>query len=176
MAAPILRQLSPLLREYVSAPRYAFSAAIGDRNDFSFKRCAGRAGMSSSSFGSNGVTSASFSPESANRASLIPAHGKSGLLVDVMLRGDSLLAGKAFALNLPDHVLSKRQICDVELILSGAFSPLSGFMTQKDYDSVVHTMRLADSTLFPIPVTLDVPEKKVKQRPPHLQLRTVSSS
>ncbi len=39
---------------------------------------------------------------------------------------------------LPDLHLTERQLCDLELILSGGFSPLEGFMNQKDYDSYSH--------------------------------------
>ncbi len=52
--------------------------------------------------------------------------------------------------------LNQRQLCDVELLLCGGFSPLEGFLGQADYDSVCREMRLADGTLWPIPVTLDV--------------------
>jgi len=71
---------------------------------------------------------------------------------------------KFSSLHLPDLTLSKRQLCDVELLLNGGFSPLNGFMNEKDYDSVVHTLRLADghNTLFPMPITLDVSEDKAK--------------
>jgi sulfate adenylyltransferase len=58
--------------------------------------------------------------------------------------------------------LTKRQVCDVELLLNGGFSPLRGFMNQADYDSVCETMRLKDGTLWPIPITLDVDEKFAK--------------
>ena len=54
--------------------------------------------------------------------------------------------------------LTPRQICDLELLMNGGFNPLKGFLSQEDYDSVVDTMRLADGTLWPMPVTLDVPE------------------
>jgi sulfate adenylyltransferase len=57
--------------------------------------------------------------------------------------------------------LSKRQLCDLELLLSGAFSPLQGFLGRSDYESVCASMRLADGTLWPIPVMLDVPESIV---------------
>ena len=63
---------------------------------------------------------------------------------------------KVHAFDLPEWTLSQRQLCDVELLLFGGFSPLEGFMTQADYDGVVDGMRLADGTLWPIPVTLDV--------------------
>lgn len=52
--------------------------------------------------------------------------------------------------------LSSRQICDLELILNGGFSPLTGFLSEKDYDSVIAKSRLADGTLWTIPITLDV--------------------
>ncbi len=57
---------------------------------------------------------------------------------------------------LQSVILSQRQVCDLELILNGGFAPLHGFMNQADYDSVVADMRLADGTLWPMPITLDV--------------------
>lgn len=54
--------------------------------------------------------------------------------------------------------LTKRQLCDIELLMNGAFAPLKGFMTQADYDGVVNNMHLADGKLWPIPIVLDVSE------------------
>ncbi|MEO0386290.1 MAG: adenylyltransferase, partial [Pseudomonadota bacterium] len=54
--------------------------------------------------------------------------------------------------------LTPRQICDLELLMNGGFSPLKGFLTEKDYDGVVADMRLADGKLWPMPITLDVSE------------------
>ena len=59
-------------------------------------------------------------------------------------------------LNLPCVTLSARQLCDVELLLNGGFSPLDGFMTEADYNQVVESMRLANGTLWPMPIVLDV--------------------
>ena len=72
-----------------------------------------------------------------------------------------------FTLQVPLHALplitlNKRQICDLELLLNGAFSPLEGFMDQQTYEDVVHKMRLPDGTLWPIPITLDIQEKNLK--------------
>ena len=52
--------------------------------------------------------------------------------------------------------LSQRQLCDVELLLCGAFSPLDGFLGREDYESVCRDMRLANGVLWPIPINLDV--------------------
>jgi len=59
--------------------------------------------------------------------------------------------------------LTPRQLCDLELLLNGGFSPLRGFLARADYESVCATMRLADGTLWPIPVVLDVPEEVAKR-------------
>lgn len=62
---------------------------------------------------------------------------------------------------LPRWELSPRQRCDLELIVTGAFAPLTGFLGRADYESVCHRMRLADGALWPVPVTLDLPEQTV---------------
>jgi sulfate adenylyltransferase len=55
--------------------------------------------------------------------------------------------------------LTERQLCDIELILNGAFSPLEGFLNQDDYDAVVSGMRLTSGVLWPMPITLDVTDE-----------------
>jgi len=65
---------------------------------------------------------------------------------------------KVEAGDLASWDLTARQICDLELLMNGGFAPLKGFLGQADYDSVVETMRLADGTLWPMPITLDVSE------------------
>lgn len=61
-------------------------------------------------------------------------------------------------LKLPRFNLKDRQIFDLELLMVGGFLPLTGFMNEADYNGVVKDMRLADGSLFPIPVVLDVPD------------------
>ncbi len=56
------------------------------------------------------------------------------------------------------HVLTPRQRCDLELLLSGAFFPLAGFMDQDTFESVCEQARLPDGSLWPIPITLEIPE------------------
>lgn len=65
---------------------------------------------------------------------------------------------KVEAAQLPSWDLTQRQICDLELLMNGGFNPLKGFMGQADYDGVVANMRLADGSLWPMPITLDVNE------------------
>lgn len=70
------------------------------------------------------------------------------------------------AFGLPRIHLNPRQVCDLELLLNGGFSPLEGFMEEEDYNFVVSSMHLRDGTFWPIPVTLDLPsdlEVKVGQ-------------
>ena len=65
---------------------------------------------------------------------------------------------RSAALKSSSWDLSERQLCDLELLLNGGFSPLQGFLTRRDYESVRDNMRLADGTLWTMPITLDVPE------------------
>ncbi|SOC05208.1 bifunctional sulfate adenylyltransferase/adenylylsulfate kinase [Rhodobacter maris] len=72
---------------------------------------------------------------------------------------ESALKLKVEAATLPSWDLTARQICDLELLMNGGFSPLKGFLSEADYNGVVDNMRLADGTLWPMPITLDVSEK-----------------
>ncbi|OIP57923.1 MAG: adenylyltransferase [Candidatus Levybacteria bacterium CG_4_10_14_0_2_um_filter_36_16] len=63
---------------------------------------------------------------------------------------------KEYISNLPKIFLTQRQLCDLELILNGGFAPLSGFLNERDYQSVVSKMRLTNGQIWPIPVCLDV--------------------
>ena len=82
-----------------------------------------------------------------------PYGGKlTGLMANASER-DELFS---FAATLPSIQLSRRQTCDLELLAVGAFSPLTTFMNSADFRRVVEEMRLADGTVFPIPITLTV--------------------
>ncbi|KAJ3281663.1 Sulfate adenylyltransferase [Borealophlyctis nickersoniae] len=87
-------------------------------------------------------------------------HGR--ILKDLIARDahkrDALLAE---AETLYSIVLNERQVCDVELLLNGGFSPLEGFMTKEEYLSVVNNIRLPSGVVWPIPITLDVSESQV---------------
>lgn len=88
---------------------------------------------------------------------LIEAHG--GVLKNLYLDDDAIAAAKSEAQDCPSWDLTERQMCDIEMLLDGSFSPLEGFVGKADYDSILETMRLADGTLWPMPITLDVSEK-----------------
>ena len=75
-------------------------------------------------------------------------------------RAESL---KKEAMGYPSIDLSPRQRCDIELLLNRAFYPLSGYLGREDYQSVLDSMRLADRTVWPIPICLDVTEKTATQ-------------
>ncbi|MCD9149545.1 bifunctional sulfate adenylyltransferase/adenylylsulfate kinase [Pseudophaeobacter flagellatus] len=72
---------------------------------------------------------------------------------------DSAQKLKTEAGELKSHDLTPRQICDLELLMNGGFNPLKGFLSEEDYNGVVENMRLADGTLWPMPINLDVSEE-----------------
>lgn len=59
-------------------------------------------------------------------------------------------------LSLPKIQLSQRNICDFELLATGAFSPVDSFLNKNDYENVLEEMRLTNGKIFPIPITLSV--------------------
>ena len=84
------------------------------------------------------------------------AHG--GALINLYAEGEQQLAEKEKAKSNPSWDLSARQMFDIELLLNGAFSPLNGYLSEADYHSVLDNMRLADGTLWPMPINLDISE------------------
>ncbi len=77
-------------------------------------------------------------------------------LVDLIVSAERAEELKALSAEIPSIQLSERAACDLELLATGAYSPLDRFMGQADYERVIHEMRLADGHLFPIPITLPV--------------------
>ncbi len=84
----------------------------------------------------------------------IPPHG--GLLVDRVLSGEAKVEAERRARDYPQISLNARAASDLECLATGVFSPLQGFMGRDDYKQVVHEMRLADGTLWTLPITLAV--------------------
>lgn len=75
---------------------------------------------------------------------------------ELYVSADETTDKKHHAANLQSWDLSARQICDLELLMNRGFYPLTGFLSEADYNSVLEDMRLSDGSLWPIPITLDV--------------------
>ena len=86
-----------------------------------------------------------------------------GVLVDGVVDDERASELRKASTDWPSLDLSPRHLCDLELLLSGGFSPLRGFLGSADVASVCAEMRLSDGTLWPIPVTLDVPDELAAQ-------------
>src|SRR5215510_3959490 len=94
-----------------------------------------------------------------SKANLIAPYG--GKLVNLVVEGKEREDLIARAPNLPSINITTRNLCDLELIATGGFSPLTTFMGKADYDRVLRKMRLADGTLFPLPITLTADPKEL---------------
>jgi sulfate adenylyltransferase len=77
---------------------------------------------------------------SALTTRLVTPHG--GTLVNLVAQPERIRELKAHPCEWPSWDLTERQVCDLELLMSGGFSPLTGFMNQGEYESVCHKMRL----------------------------------
>ena len=91
---------------------------------------------------------------------LISPHG--GSLVDRVASGDEAKSLAEAAKSLPQVALGMRPLSDLEMIAVGAFSPLIGFMTSRDYRAVVNDMRLSGGLVWSLPVTLSASKEAAK--------------
>jgi sulfate adenylyltransferase len=87
----------------------------------------------------------------------VAPHG--GQLVNRMLRGALREAALTQARSFPQVQLTRMAVSDLEMVAVGAFSPLTGFMSKADYDSVLDTMRLSNGLPWTVPVTLPVDDE-----------------
>ncbi|MEJ1338311.1 MAG: bifunctional sulfate adenylyltransferase/adenylylsulfate kinase [Candidatus Sedimenticola sp. (ex Thyasira tokunagai)] len=88
-------------------------------------------------------------------------HG--GELCDLLVTSDLAELLKTESEAYPSVTLTRRQLCDLELLMNGGFSPLKGFMGKDAYESVLSDMRLPDGNLWPIPIVLDIAESVTEQ-------------
>lgn len=94
--------------------------------------------------------------EKVRESKLITPYG--GDLVDLVVEGEEREELMERSNHLPSIQISARALCDLELLATGAFSPVDRFMGKEDYERVLTEMRLKNGTLFPIPITLPVDE------------------
>ncbi|BBA78934.1 sulfate adenylyltransferase [cyanobacterium endosymbiont of Rhopalodia gibberula] len=87
---------------------------------------------------------------------IITPHG--GQLIDRILSGANRQIALENAHTLPRLTLSKRNLADLECIATGVYSPLNGFITEEEYQTIINDMRLKDGLAWSIPVTLQVPK------------------
>ncbi len=92
---------------------------------------------------------------------LIAPHG--GSMVNLLVSAERAEALRKEAFNLPSIDLDWRQIGELEMLLGGAYSPLTGFMGRSDYESVLEKLALANGTPWPMPVTLALKDKQATQ-------------
>jgi len=100
----------------------------------------------------------------ASTSHLIPPHG--GELAELIVQPERIGELQGHSREWLSWDLTARQVCDLELLISGGFSPLHGFMTRADYEGVCDNMRLKSGVLWPMPITLDVTEQFAKSLTP----------
>eukprot|EP01087_Luapelamoeba_hula_P010385 TRINITY_DN2749_c0_g1_i2.p1 TRINITY_DN2749_c0_g1~~TRINITY_DN2749_c0_g1_i2.p1 ORF type:complete len:584 (+),score=105.01 TRINITY_DN2749_c0_g1_i2:131-1882(+) len=99
---------------------------------------------------------------STNRSGSLPPHG--GELRELLSPDASVRAKLAEeALTLVRIGATPRQLCDLELLLNGGFSPLTGFLNEEDYNSVCANNRLVSGLVWPMPITFDVSDAQANQ-------------
>jgi sulfate adenylyltransferase len=104
---------------------------------------------------------------------LIPPY--QGELVDLLVEGEERDELTRRASKLSSLQLSARSSCDLELLSTGAFSPLDRFMGKADYTRVLEQMRLANGTLFPMPITLPVLDARTVRVGEQVALRSAKN-
>jgi sulfate adenylyltransferase len=91
----------------------------------------------------------------------IPPHG--GELVELLLEGKEAELAAEESAQLPKLALGPREAADLEMLATGALSPLTGFMGEKDYRSVLDEMRLASGLVWSIPITVTTDDEGMKR-------------
>jgi len=91
--------------------------------------------------------------EAKSESLILPYDGE---LVDLLVPAEERDEVKAYASQLPSIQISPRLVCDLELLATGAFSPLDRFMGEEDHRRVLEEMRLSNDLFFPMPITLPV--------------------
>lgn len=99
-----------------------------------------------------------------NDRHLISPHG--GQLTNLMASQDRAEFLKKESLGLPSIDLDWRQLCDLEMLLNGAYSPLAGYLGKHDHDQVLEKLHLANGTFWPYPVTLNIPANQAEKLKP----------
>lgn len=109
-----------------------------------------------------------------SKAKLISSYGGKQL-VDLVVTGKERNELLARAGKLPSIKITMRNLCDLELIATGGFSPLDRFMGKADYERVLHEMRLSDGTLWPLPITLTTDPKDLPTVGDEIVLRNANN-
>src|SRR4026208_268542 len=108
-----------------------------------------------------------------SKAKLINPYG--GKLVNLVVEGKEREELLARAGKLSSIKITMRNLCDLELIATGGFSPLTTFLGEADYERVLHEMRLSDGTLWPLPITLTADPKELPTVGEELVLRNTNN-
>src|SRR5215210_138626 len=91
----------------------------------------------------------------------IAPHG--GTLVDLLVTGPEAESLEREAENRPKITVNERELSDLEMLAVGALSPLRGFVGERDYRSILETMRLENGLAWTIPVTLSLTDEEAKR-------------
>jgi sulfate adenylyltransferase len=84
-------------------------------------------------------------------------------LVNLLVDPDRAIVLKGLAVHLPSITLNDHQLCDIELLATGAFSPLNRYMDQVTYEAVLDRMQLPDGRPWPVPICLGISENQRRQ-------------